>query len=268
MYKSGIYCIYILLGVLIFSGCVPNRKFSLLQKGDVNVKKLPTDSIVREHAYIAFDYKIQSQDILSIRFESLTPKEYDFLSANNYSQQQMGMMQSGGVGALLIGELVDPEGYIPFPVVGKVKVTGFSIFEIQDKLQAMANQYLDSPIVKVRLINFRITILGEVRQEGTVVLGNNRVSMMEALALSGGFSDLADRQNVKLIRNINGKASVQYINLLDEDFISSPNYYVHQNDILVVPPLRQRPYRNYFGQNLGLVVSTISLILLTINLTR
>jgi polysaccharide export outer membrane protein len=268
MNKAFIGCVSIFFGVIFFSSCVPNRKFTLLQKGDVNVKTLPTDTVVREHAYVNFDYKIQPQDILSIRFESLTPKEYDFFSGGNQAQQQAGMMQPGGVGALLIGELVDPDGNVPFPVIGKVKVAGLNIFEAQDKLQAMANQYLDSPIVKVRLINFRITILGEVRKEGSVVLGNNRVSMMEALALSGGLSDLADRQNIKLIRDINGKTQVQYINLLDEDFISSPNYYVHQNDILVVPALRQRPYRNYFGQNLALVVSTITLIVLTINLTR
>jgi polysaccharide biosynthesis/export protein len=268
MNKLSSYGICILLGVLIFSGCVPNRKFLLLQKGDVNVKDLPTDSVVREHSYNAFDYEIQPHDILSIRFESLTPKEYDIFSSNNQAQQQAGMMQAGGVGALLIGELVDPDGNVPFPVVGKVKVSGLNIFEIQDKLQAMANQYLDSPIVKVRLINFRITILGEVRKEGTVILGNNRASMMEALALAGGLSDLADRQNVKLIRDLDGKTSIQYINLLDEDFISSPNYYVHQNDILVVPPLRQRPYRNYFGQNLALFVSMLSLVILTLNLTK
>jgi len=265
MNKSGII---ILLALLVLSGCVPNRKYVLMQKDDVNVKALPSDSVVREHAYINFDYKIQPQDILSIRFESLTPKEYDFFSSNSNADQQNGMLQQGGLGALLIGELVDQEGNVPFPVVGKVKVSGLNVFEAQDKLQAMANQYLDNPVVKVRLINFRITILGEVRKEGSIVLGNNRVSMLEALGLAGGLSDLADRHNVKLIRDINGKTEVQYINLLDEDFISSPYYYVHQNDILVVPALRQRPYRNYFGQNLALFVSTLTLVILTINLIQ
>ncbi len=259
--------IAILFSLLIFASCVPNRKFVLLQKDDVNVKELPSDSVVREHEYFNFNYKIQPQDILSIRFESLTPKEYDFLSGNSASQQA-GLLQQGGVGILLIGELVDPDGNVPFPVVGKVKVSGMNIFEAQDKLQVMANQYLDSPIVKVRLINFRITILGEVKKEGSIVLGNNRVSMMEAIGLAGGLGDLADKRNVKLIRDINGKTQVQYVNLLDENFIASPYYYVHQNDILIVPALRQRPYRNYFGQNLALLVSTLTLVILTINLTR
>ena len=262
--------VFVLMGLMICGACVPNRKFVYLQKDDVNVKKLPTDSVMREHKYLAFDYKIQPQDILSIRFESLSPQEYNFFnpagSMGQGSILQQGAM--GGAGALLIGELVDPDGNVPFPVIGKVKVAGLTIFEAQDKLQAIATEYLDSPIVKARLINFRITMLGEVNKEGTVILGNNRVSMMEAIGLAGGLSDIADKQNVKLIRDINGKTQVQYLNLLDEDFISSPYYYVHQNDIVIVPSLRQRPYRRYFGQNLALLVSTLTLIVFTLNLTK
>jgi polysaccharide export outer membrane protein len=251
------------LGLLSLSSCVTNQKYQYLQQGDVNIKDLPKDSVMRTYTLIDHDYQIQPEDILSVRFESITPDEFDFLSK---SGTQGGAANLNLGSALLIGELVDKNGEIPFPVIGKVNVAGLTVFEIQDKLQALANQYLESPVVKVRLINFRITVLGEVNGEGTITLSNNRVSLPEALGLAGGLSDLADRANIKLIRTQNGQTSVQYINLLDENFIISPNYYVHQNDILVVPPLRQRPYRKYFGQNMALVVSTISLLLLVINL--
>lgn len=250
--------------VVYFVSCVPNKKIVLLQKKDLNDVAISRDTILRSYVIDTFHYKIQTNDVLSIRFESLTPKEFDFFT-NPSAQQGMNV---GGVNTLIVGELVDEEGMVPFPVVGKVKVSGLTVFQVQEKLQTMASQYIQSPIVKVRLINYRITLLGEVNVEGTITLSNNRVSMLEAIGLAGGLGELADRSAIKLIRQLGNKTEIQYINLLDENFFRSPYYYVYQNDVLIVPPLKQRPFRKYFGQNLTLVVSTLSLLILALNLTK
>lgn len=254
----------LVVGSLVFlSSCVTNKKYVYLQKGDVNVKDLPKDTVVREYDLMQFEYRIQPEDNISVRFESLTPEEYDIFNRGMDGQVNQNLTQGN---SLLIGELVDPNGEITYPVIGKVKVAGLTVYEIQDMLQKVADQYLESPVVKVRLINFRFTILGEVRSEGTVILTNNRVNYIEAIGLAGGLTDLADKKNIKLIRQINGKTQVRYLNLLDENFITSQEYFVYQNDLLIVPALRQRPYQTYFGKNLSLIISSLSLFLITLTL--
>jgi polysaccharide export outer membrane protein len=236
----------------------------MMQKGDVNKQNQPEDSVMRTYSVERFDYKVQTNDILSVRFESLSPKELDFLS------NQSNMVNANAIvgGALLLGDIVDENGQIPFPVVGKVKVAGLSVFAIQDSLQKIADGYLESPIVRVRLLNYRATFLGEVNREGVVPINNNRVSMLEAIGLAGGLTDLADKTSVKLIRQKGNGTEVVYLNLLDENFVSSPYYYVYQNDVLVVPALKQRPYRKYFGQNLALIISSLSLLLIVLTYNK
>ena len=261
------FFLVLLTGVVLLASCVPNKKIQLMQKGDVNQTDLPKDSVVRTYALDTFQYKVQPNDVLYIQFQSLTNKEFNFFSQSASPQQGLNVAAIGG-GGQLFGELVDENGNIPLPVVGKVRVAGLTVFQVEDRLKEIAEQYIESPIVKVRLMNYRITVLGEVNQEGTVTLNNNRVSMIEAIGLAGGLGELADRSNVKLIRQKGGNTEVAYINLLQENFFNSPYYYVYQNDVLIVPPLKQRPFRRYFGQNLSLIVSTISLLLLAVNLTR
>ncbi|MBS1680665.1 MAG: polysaccharide biosynthesis/export family protein [Bacteroidetes bacterium] len=254
----------LLLLAALACSCVPNRKVLYLQKNDL-VKHRADTSIARAYTLKGFDYKIQTNDIISVRYQSLTQKEFDFLGSQN--QTNIGNSMYIG-GALLYGDLVDEKGEIPMPVVGKVKVAGLTIYQIQDTLQALANKYLEAPVVKARLLNYRAVILGEVKKEGDITFNNNRVSLMEAIGMAGGLGELADRSNIKIIRQQNSKVEVHYVNVLEEDFLNSPFYYVHQNDLIIVPPLRQRPYRLYFGQNVSLILSSVSILLLLITLNK
>ena len=268
--KPALVRLLILIVVVVWSNsCVVNRKYQYLQKDDVNVKTdaIQKDTVLRSYDLSNFEYKLQPEDILSIRFYSLTPEEYDFFSLKNGGSNNYNQFQNGAAG-LVNGYLVDEDGSIEFPVVGKVEVSGLTIFQAQNKILKVAKQYLKDPVVEVRLLNFRFSILGEVNAEGTYTSLNNRITMIEALGLAGGLTDLANKSTIKIIRQGKGKADVYYLNLLDEDFINSPYYYVNQNDIIIVPPLKQRPYQVYFGKNLALVISSVSLLLLVINLSK
>jgi len=260
---SRLILLWAVFGLMICS-CVTNQKYLYLQKNDVNRQNMPKDSVFRTYSLEHFDYHVQPNDLISVRFESLTPEELNIFgqAANTSTGTNLAL------GGLLIGELVDDQGQITYPVVGKVVVGGLTVFEIQDKLQKLADQYLESPVVRVRLLNYRITILGEVNREGTVIFGSNRVNFLEAVGQAGGMTDLADKTSVKLIRQKGDKTEVVYLNFLDEDFMNSPYYYMYQNDVLIVPPLKQRPFRKYFGPNLALITSSLALLLLTLNFLK
>ncbi|MTI21022.1 polysaccharide export protein, partial [Fulvivirga sp. RKSG066] len=241
------FIIYFVLAGLIFGACVPSKKLVYLQHEDElkHLNAIPTDSVLRTHSMAIQEYRIQPLDLLSINFESITAEEYDFFSKLNPQGNQ-------GVGnnLLLRGILVDTEGNIEYPVVGKVYVSGLTVFEAQSKLQNLANQYLKDAVVRIRLLNFRFTVLGEVNVEKVVNAPNTRVNMMEAIGLAGGFAELADRSRVKIIRQKGNTSEIFYVNLLEEDYLRSPNYFVQQNDVIIVPPLKQRTFKKYFASNL------------------
>jgi polysaccharide export outer membrane protein len=257
---------YILLLVPIIFSCVSNKKILYLQSTDTDLYGPGSpDTVLRAHDILPFEYKLQHEDVLSIEISSLTPEEYDFFSQGlPQNQTTVSSTLSGGA---LYGYLIDKNGEIEFPVVGKVKFAGLNIYQAEDKVKAIAEEYLEEPVVKVRLLNFRFTVVGEIPSRGrTINTYNNRMSMMEAIGMAGGLGELADLQNVKIVRQVENNATVIYVNLLDEKFIESPYYYVHPNDIIVVPPLKQRPFRMYFGQNLALIISSLSLLLLVVGL--
>lgn len=249
---------------VFLSSCITNKKIVYLQKDDLNKKNLPKDTVVRSYDMGKFEYRIQPHDALYVRFQTTTGEEFNFLSQG----QNTSNLSNNPNAVVLNSELVDEQGAISFPVVGKITVSGLTVFEIQDTLQVMANLYLSNATVKVRLVNFRFTAIGELISEGQVTTMNNRVTITEAIGLAGGLGEFADRTNVKVIRMKNGVSEVGYVNLLDENVINSPYYYMNQNDVLIVPPLKQRPFRKYFGQNISLFLSSMSVLLLIINLSR
>lgn len=253
---------YFLTLSMLVSSCVTNRKMQYLQHPQSESEIQPLDSALRKYTTDAPQYLIQPQDAIFVRFESKSNEGFDFLSTSQ--QSAINVVQA----ANLMSELVDDSGYINLPVLGKIHVAGLSVFEIEDKLQTLANQYLEAVNVRVRLVNFRFTFLGEVNREGVSFSNNNRITLPEAIGLAGGLGEFADRSTIKVIRQKGKDVEVSYVNLLDENLISSPYYYVHQNDIVIVPPLKQRPFRRYFGQNLALFVSSLSLILLALNLGK
>lgn len=253
--------------LLLLASCVPNRKILLLQKDDVNKKIAKKDTILRTHEMLINEYKIQPLDMLNIQFETLSEDNNAFDFLDKLAPQAMG----GGQGNMLAlsGIFVNPEGFVAYPVLGKIKVAGLTIFEAESEIGKVASQYVADVVVRVRMLNFRFSIMGEVNLgERVLVASNPRLTMIEAIGMAGGLTDLADRSNIKLVRQRGDISEIIYLNILEEKFIQSPYFYIQQNDVIIVPPLKQRPFRKYFVQNLGVLSTTLSFVALIISLSN
>jgi len=252
----------VLLLVFLGNSCVSNRQITFLQYEDelVSPEKILSDSIIRRYETGELRYKLQPDDILSIRIASTTPDEYNpFSLADPYlasGGMQGNISSQGAVG--IMGYRVDPFGYLTLPILGKVEASGYSIEELEDIIDSLASYQLETPVSKINLLNFKYTVLGEVMGEGVQVSEENYMTMLQALASAGGPDEFGDLEHVKVIRKVGNETYVFYVNLLDESFLTSDFYYVFPNDIIIVPPLKSRIYFKYITSNIAIVSSVMS----------
>jgi len=259
--------VFSVTGLLLFS-CVPNRKIAYLQYGsELNApEKLPVDSVMRSYETGAFQYRLQPDDLVDIKISSTTPQEYNpFSLADRYIS--LGGTAGAGAGqSLVTGYRIDPGGNLNLPVIGTLHASGLTIFQLQDSISLLAGKELENPVTKVNLINFRFSVIGEVNTEGMMNTTDQTLTLLQAMAMAGGVSEFGDLSRVKVIRKIDDKSLVFYVNLLDESFLASDFYFVQPNDVIVVSPMKNRLLVKNVPQTLGIVATTLSLLLTVLTL--
>jgi polysaccharide export outer membrane protein len=153
--------------------------------------------------------------------------------------------------------LIDYDGNIDFPVLGKLKVAGLNRTELTSMLVEKISEYANNPIVNVRLSNFTITILGEVRNPGTFTIQDERITVLEALGLADDLTIFGKRKNVLLIREVDGKKKFAKIDLTSVNAVNSPVYYLQQNDVIYIEPNNARIRSSTYNQNNSVLISAI-----------
>lgn len=159
-----------------------------------------------------------------------------------YSITTGGGGAGGGTGnsAQNLGYLVDVNGFIDYPVIGKLKISGLSLRQVKELLADKLKAYVKEPVVEANIINFRITVLGEVGRQGQIVAPNQKMSIIDAIAAAGDIPISGRKDNVLIIRETEGKREYARVNLNSRTVFSSPYYYLKQNDIVYVEPARMR----------------------------
>jgi polysaccharide biosynthesis/export protein len=158
--------------------------------------------------------------------------------------------------------LVNNKGEIDFPVIGRLKVGGLTKNEAEDLIREQLQPYLkESPIVTVRMANYKISVLGEVNRPGTFTVGNEKVNILEALAMAGDMTVYGVRDNVKLIReDAKGKREIINLNLNNAELVVSPYYYLRQNDIIYVTPNKTKAKNSDIGSSTSIWISATSIL--------
>ena len=219
-----------------------------------------TGNLLKEYQNLT----LQKGDILDIKISALNPESVVVF------QKTTGFQQNIQPETLKIqGYLVDAQGLIELPLIGNVNVLGLSSSAVEDLLETKLSTYVIDPVVTVRLVNYKITVLGEVARPGTFTFLEERMTLPMVLGTAGDLTINGDRRNVQVVRTQGDSLVGQQLDLTRGDLTNSPYYYMQQNDLIYVGPNTAKVKSSGLVGNVGTLTSVLSLILsLTLVLTR
>lgn len=236
-----------ILAILMLSSCGSRKNIVYFQdeplEGDVTMSE-PKQLIYKP------------DDILTINVAALDPDTVRPFNLSLVSGGTTDVVNARG-GLQQQTYLVDYEGNIEFPVLGTLKIAGLTRTELTDMLTERISEYVTDPIVNVRLSNFTVTILGEVRNPGTFTIQDERITILEALGLADDLTIFGKRKNVLLVREVDGKKKYAKIDLTTVNVVNSPVYYLQQNDVIYVEPNNAKIRSSTYNQNNSVLISAI-----------
>ena len=245
----------LLLGVLLLlTSCTSYQKIPYLQDFEtVNAT---------EEVTAMYDAHIRPKDLLTITVNTTDPEAAAPFNLTVQSAANSNLTQWVTQQAALQQYLVDNQGNIDFPVLGELHLGGLSMNEAESMIREKLQPFLkETPIVTVRMVNYKISVLGEVAKPGTFIINNEKVNVLEALAMAGDMTIWGLRDNVKLVREEeNGKRNIVVLDLNRADIVKSPYYHLQQNDILYVSPNKTKAKNSDTGQSTSLWVSATSIL--------
>jgi polysaccharide biosynthesis/export protein len=249
--------LFLLIGLIIgSSSCSTREKLVYFQHNT-------TDSTAVQSNYTPV---FKTDDFLSVL---VTADDPEAAVPFNFPPGTQQMMNTGYVqGAVApIGYLIDANGFIKLPIIGSLKVAGLNRMEATALIEGKLQEYIKNPVVNIQIRNYKVTVLGDVRNPGTFNIPNERMTVLEAIGLAGDLKMTGDRKNVLVIRDENGKKTEYRLDLTSKDIFSSPAYYLTQNDVVYVEPnSAARSESTLWRTNGPIFISLTSLVVTTVTL--
>lgn len=245
--------IILLCMVLFLASCASNKKMLYIQNP-------PQQGPVHK-----YENTLQPDDMLLITVTSDEPqlaKDFNLLYLNLQSTETRNAADQA-----LYTYQVDQAGNVNFPVLGKIKISGLTRIQAEDKIKELLKDYVLNAGVTIRVLNFKVSVIGEVNKPGEISVTGDRITILEALSKAGDMTIYGKRQEVLLIREKDGVQTITPVDITKSDFITSPNYYLAHNDVLYVKPNKTRVNSSVIGPNLTVGISALSLIVTIIALS-
>ena len=252
MFSFRRYLLVLLLPLLL-AGCASYKKSVYLRHDQVLAD-------IEQQGKL-YEYRIMPKDELIIVVSTSDPASSVPFLRKLGQNKEMSSSTQGANNAKLLNYLVDNQGCIDYPVLGKLPVSGLSCRQCEDLIRQKLEAYLNEvPNVTVRIDNFKVSVLGEVNHPGTFTVTDERINIFQALAQAGDMTLFADRDDVQLLREDSiGRRQVIHLDLTEAGIALAPEYYLQQNDIVYVKPTKAKVRSNTFSNNASIWVSLLSL---------
>jgi len=238
----------LLFSIILISSCASRQEIVYFQDEPLSNEMASTNN---------YEIKFKPADMLTIDISAQDPEAVAPFLLTPVAQNINNSLNINN-NLRIQTYLIDINGNIEFPVLGTLKMQGLSRVEATDMLKVKLSEYIKDPIVNVRLINFNITVLGEVKSPGTFTVQNERISLSDALGLAGDLTIYGKRDNVLLIREVDGEKRYAKFDLNSVNVLNSPNYYLTQNDVIYVEPNNARVRQSSYNQNNGIIISAVA----------
>lgn len=221
------------IAMLLLVGCVGRRNINYLEDPGLS------EGASKLFENRKFEYRVQVNDVLSIRVLGLDEQTHRYFNV----ESQNAMMGMSDAALYVNGFSVDRNGHVQLPTIGKVKVQGLTVGEAQELMQKKINEYFTNATVILKLVSFRVSVLGDVQRPGSYFIYNNQITILEALAMAGGPNEFADKSLVQVMRQTDRGVQAVYVDMSSSSVLSSEYYYLLPNDVVYVPTLRARAGR-------------------------
>lgn len=238
-----------MLSVVMLASCANVKDIAYFQD-----KAIDHPEEIDKHGGIV----IQPKDMISIVVSSRNPELSTMFNLPVVSYQAGSEVVDAGYQQRLMGYVVDNDGYIDFPVLGKISVAGMTRWELSEKIKdiLLDKGYLNDAVVTVEFMNFKVSVLGEVNKPGTYTIEGDKVTVLQALSLAGDLTIFGKRNNVTVIREMDGERIFYNVDLCSVDMFKSPAYNLLQNDIVYVEPSKIKARQSTLDDK-GLRMTTI-----------